>query len=153
MARGVNKVILIGTLGNDPEVKYTADGKPVANMSVATNESWVDKSTGEKKEKAEWHRIVAFGKLAEIIGEYLRKGSQVYLEGKLETNKWQDKEGNDRYTTQIIINQMNMLGGAGDNQSGGAGDNQSGGNVNPDKKPTSKPNNNSFDDFDDEIPF
>lgn len=111
MARGVNKVILIGNLGNDPEMKYTASGSAIANLTLATSEQWKDKDSGEQKEKTEWHRIVAFGKLAEIIGEYCKKGGQVYIEGKLQTRKWQDKEGQDRYTTEIVAEQMQLLGG------------------------------------------
>jgi single-strand DNA-binding protein len=111
MSKGVNKVILIGNLGQDPEVKYMANGGAVCNISVATSESWTDKETGEAKEKTEWHRIVAFRRLAEIMGEYLKKGSKVYIEGKLQTRKWQDKEGQDRYSTEILADQMQMLDG------------------------------------------
>ena len=118
--RGVNKVILVGTLGRDPDVKYTANGSAVTNLSVATSEQWTDKNSGQKQEKTEWHRVVIFGKLAEIAGQYLRKGSQVYLEGKLQTRKWQDQNtGQDRYMTEIVIDfngQMQMLGG---NRQGG----------------------------------
>lgn len=110
MARGVNKVILIGNLGRDPEVRYAPSGQAVANVTIATSESWKDKNTGEKQERTEWHRIVFFGRLAEIAGEYLKKGSQIYVEGRLQTRKWQDKEGNDRYTTEIVANEMQMLG-------------------------------------------
>ena len=113
MARGVNKAIIVGTLGNDPEIRYTADGKAIANLSVATNETWKDKS-GEKQERTEWHRISMFGKLAEIAGQYLKKGSQAYFEGKIQTRKWQDQSGNDRYSTEIIANEMQMLGGKSD---------------------------------------
>jgi single-strand DNA-binding protein len=113
MARGVNKVILIGNLGADPEVKYMPNGNAVANVTIATTESWKDKQSGEQKDKTEWHRVVFFRRLAEIAGEYLKKGSQVYVEGKLQTRKWQDKNGNDRYTTEIIANEMQMLGGRG----------------------------------------
>ena len=111
MARGVNKAIIVGTLGQDPDVKYTASGSPVVNISVATNENWKDKQTGEAQERTEWHRIVIFGKLAEIAAQYLRKGSQAYFEGKIQTRKWQDKAGQDRYTTEIVANEMQMLGG------------------------------------------
>lgn len=114
MARGVNKVILVGNLGRDPEVKYTASGAAVVNITVATSESWNDKQTNERVEKTEWHRVVAFQRLAEIMGEYLRKGSQVYIEGKLQTRKWQDQNGQDRYTTEIVANEMQMLGSRGD---------------------------------------
>jgi len=106
---GVNKVIIIGNLGSDPEIKTTADGKAVANVSVATSESWKDKNTGQQQERTEWHRIVCFGKLAEIVGQYLKKGSKAYFEGSLRTRKWKDKEGNDRYTTEIVADQMQML--------------------------------------------
>jgi single-strand DNA-binding protein len=113
MARGVNKVILVGNLGKDPDMKYTASGAAIANITVATSESWNDKQTGEKQEKTEWHRVVFFRRLAEIAGEYLRKGSQVYIEGKLQTRKWQDQNGQDRYTTEIVANEMQMLGSRG----------------------------------------
>ena len=111
MARGVNKAMIIGTLGQDPDVKYTASGSPVVNVSVATNESWKDKQTGENQERTEWHRIVVFGKLAEICAQYLKKGSQVYFEGRIQTRKWKDQTGNDRYSTEIVANDMQMLGG------------------------------------------
>ena len=110
MARGVNKVILIGNLGADPEVRYMPSGGAVTTIRLATSESWTDKESGTKQEKTEWHRVVFFNKLAEIAGEYLRKGSKVYVEGKLRTRKWQDKDGNDRYSTEINANQMQMLG-------------------------------------------
>lgn len=113
MARGINKVILIGNLGNDPDVRYTSGGSPVANISLATSETWRDKETGDQQERTEWHRIVFFGRLAEIVDEYLRKGSKVYVEGRLQTRKWQDKDGNDRYTTEIIANEMQMLDSKG----------------------------------------
>lgn len=137
----VNKVILIGALGNDPEMRYAANGNAIANFSVATSEQWKDKATGEKKESTEWHRISAFGKLAEICGEYLKKGSQVYIEGKLQTRKWQDKDGQDRYTTEIIADTMRMLGKPKD--------------FAP-KEPAAKPQQKSsgtFEDMDDDIPF
>ena len=111
MARGINKVILVGNLGNDPDMRYMPSGSAVANVSVATSESWKDKQTGESKDRVEWHNIVFFNRLAEIVGEYLKKGSQVYIEGRLQTDKWQDKQGNDRYTTKIIASEMQMLGG------------------------------------------
>ena len=110
-SRGVNKVILVGNLGKDPEMKYTTSGAAIANITVATSESWNDKQSGEKVEKTEWHRIVAFQRLAEIMGEYLTKGSQVYIEGKIQTRKWQDQNGQDRYTTEVVANDMQMLGG------------------------------------------
>ena len=121
-SKGVNKVILVGNLGKDPEIRYLPSGGAVANFSIATSESWKDKSTGEQKEKTEWHNISIFGKLAEIAGEYLRKGSQVYIEGALQTRKWQDQNGNDRYSTDVVLNgfdcKMQMLGGKSDNQGG-----------------------------------
>ncbi len=113
-SKGINKVILVGNLGQDPEVKHTPDGAAITTISIATSESWKDKNSGESKEKTEWHRVAFFGKLAEIAGEYLRKGSQVYVEGKLQTRKWQDKTGQDRYTTEVVIDGFNgvmqMLG-------------------------------------------
>ncbi len=118
MARGVNKVILVGRLGNDPETKYMPSGGAVVNISIATNEAWTDKNTGQKQERTEWHRVVAFNRLAEIIGQYLRKGAQVYIEGKIQTRKWQDQNGQDRYTTEILANEMQMLDGR---NSGGTG--------------------------------
>ena len=113
MARGVNKVILIGNLGADPETRAMPSGTTVANLRVATSESWRDKQTGEQQERTEWHRVALFGRLAEVAGEYLRKGSQVYIEGSLRTRKWQDKQGNERYSTEIIGNELQMLGGRG----------------------------------------
>jgi single-strand DNA-binding protein len=113
MARGVNKVILVGNLGKDPEVRYSPNGQAVANVTLATSESWKDKTSGEKVEKTEWHRVVFFGRLAEIAGEYLKKGGQIYVEGRLQTRKWQDKDGHDRYTTEIVANEMQMLGSRG----------------------------------------
>ncbi len=113
MAKGINKVILIGNLGKDPEVKYLPSGSAVCNVTLATSENWKDKESGEKKERTEWHNVVFFGRVAEIAGEYLRKGSQVYVEGSLRTRKWQDKEGKDRYTTEIVVSDMQMLGGRG----------------------------------------
>ena len=124
MARGVNKVILVGNLGKDPETRYMPNGKAVTNFTIATSESWKDKQTGEQREQTEWHNIVMYDRLAEIAAEYLRKGSQVYVEGRLRTRKWQDKEGRDRYTTEINANEMQMLGsragGAGAGAAGGA---------------------------------
>ena len=110
MARGINKVILVGNLGADPETRYMPSGSAVTNLSVATSESWKDKQTGEQTERTEWHKVVMFDRLAEVAAEYLRKGSQVYIEGKLQTRKWQDKSGQDRYTTEIVASQMIMLG-------------------------------------------
>ena len=117
MARGINKVILIGNLGRDPETRYTQGGSAVTNLRVATAESWKDRQTGEQQERTEWHSVVCFARLGEIAGEYLRKGSKVYIEGRLQTRKWQDKDGNDRYTTEIVANDMQMLDSRG---SGGA---------------------------------
>jgi len=153
MARGVNKVILIGNLGNDPDIRYTAGGAAVANISLATAESWKDKNSGEQQERTEWHRIVFFGRLAEIVGEYLRKGSQVYVEGRLQTRKWQDKEGHDRYTTEIVANEMQMLG----SKSGGAANYDSApkpaSNNTPEPQAATSPSSSPADDFDDDIPF
>ncbi len=123
MARGINKVILVGNLGADPETRYTASGAAITSIRIATSESWKDKQTGEQQERTEWHSITFFGRLAEIAGEYLRKGSQVYVEGRLQTDKWQDKDGNDRYTTKIIANEMQMMGGRG-GEGGGQGGGQ-----------------------------
>jgi single-strand DNA-binding protein len=114
MARGINKVILVGNLGIDPETRYMPSGGAVTNLRIATSESWKDKQTGEQQERTEWHRVAMFGRLAEIASEYLRKGSQVYIEGSLRTRKWQDKDGNDRWSTEIIANEMQMLGSRGD---------------------------------------
>jgi len=113
MSRGVNKAIIVGNLGRDPEMRYAASGAAIANVSIATKDSWKDKQTGETTEKTEWHRVVFFGRLAEIVGEYLKKGSQVYVEGRLQTRKWQDQNGQDRYSTEIVANEMQMLGGRG----------------------------------------
>ena len=143
MARGVNKVILVGTLGADPETRYTPSNTAVTNLRVATNESWKDKQTGEKQERTEWHRVVMFQRLAEIAAEYLRKGSQVYLEGKLQTRKWQDQNGNDRYSTEIVASDMQMLGGRGE---GGQSSGQSGGQRRGGGQDTSPPKGGEFDD-------
>lgn len=148
MARGVNKVIIVGNLGNDPETKYMPSGSAVTNLSVATNESWKDKQTGEQKDRTEWHRVAMFGRLAEIAAEYLRKGSQVYIEGKLRTRKWQDQQGNDKYTTEIIADEMQMLGG----RSGGGAPATGGGSGGPPPAPASGGGSGSGD-FDDDIPF
>jgi len=124
MAAGVNKVILVGHLGRDPEIRYTKDGRPICNFTMATTEQWRDKSTGERRDKTEWHRVVVFGKLAEICGEYLSKGRQVYIEGKLQTRKWQGQDGQDRWTTEVVVDingTMQMLGSRGDNAGGGGG--------------------------------
>jgi len=119
MARGINKVILVGNLGADPETRYTANGGAITNIRLATSEAWKDKQTGENQERTEWHRVVLFGKLGEIAGEYLKKGRQVYIEGSLRTNKYTDKEGVERYTTDIVANEMQMLGGPGGGGEGG----------------------------------
>lgn len=146
MGRGINKVIIVGSLGADPEVRYTQSGSAIANISVATSDQWKDKQSGEKQEKTEWHRVVMFGKLGEIAGEYLRKGSQVYIEGRLQTRKWQGNDGQDRYTTEIVANDMQMLGGK---QSGQGGGNQGSGKANQHGA-----QGGGFDDFgDDTIPF
>jgi len=152
MARGINKVILVGNLGRDPEIKYTASGGAIANLTIATSESWNDKQTGEKVEKTEWHRVVAFQRLAEIMGEYLKKGSQVYIEGKLQTRKWQDQNGQDRYTTEIVANDMQMLGSRAEAgapaQSGGGGFRRA---ANSQQEPAQPAYDNDF--ADDDIPF
>jgi single-strand DNA-binding protein len=157
MARGINKVIIVGNVGGDPETRYMPSGSAVTNLTVATNETWKDKQTGEKKERTEWHRVSAFGKLAEIMAEYLRKGSQVYIEGKLRTRKWQDKSGNDRYTTEIVADEMQMLGGRGgpgggnfDDGAPSGGGQQSGGQQGGGNAP---PQPGPDDGFDDDIPF
>jgi len=155
MARGINKVILVGNLGKDPETRYMPSGKAVTNFSIATSESWKDKQTGEQKEQTEWHNIVMYDRLAEIAAEYLRKGSQVYVEGRLRTRKWQDKEGRDRYTTEIIANEMQMLG----SRAGGGG---MGTESRAEPRPAAPaergggapaPSSSARDEFDDDIPF
>jgi len=160
MARGVNKVILVGNLGQDPEVKYMPSGQAVCNISIATTDSWSDKASGEKQERTEWHRVVFFRRLAEIAGEYLRKGSQVYIEGRLQTRKWQDQSGADKYTTEIIANEMQMLGGRGGGSGSGGGfdappmDEGFGGGASSSAPAKSKaPAPSTADDFDDDIPF
>ncbi len=155
MARGINKVILVGNLGADPETRYTASGSAVTNIRIATTEGWRDKNTGENQERTEWHRVVFFGKLAEIAGEYLRKGGQVYVEGSLRTSKWQGQDGQDRYTTEVIADEMQMLGGRGDNQSSG----NSGFRDKPKQQPADSPEpagavaDSGADFKDDDIPF
>ena len=156
MARGINKVILIGNLGQDPETRAMPSGKAVTNVRIATSESWRDKQTGEQKEQTEWHTVVFFDRLAEIAAEYLRKGSQVYVEGRLRTRKWQDKSGNDRYTTEVVANEMQMLGGRG--QGGGtAGGGGGGRGAQPrdefDQTPATAGAGNKDEAFDDDIPF
>jgi single-strand DNA-binding protein len=160
MARGINKVILIGNLGRDPETRYTQGGAAVTNLRIATAESWKDRQTGEQQERTEWHTVVCFARLAEIAGEYLRKGSKVYIEGRLQTRKWQDKDGHDRYSTEIVANDMQMLdsrGGGADTQdaptrqSGGAPRGQS---RNDRSEPAYDAGATSdFADVDDDIPF
>lgn len=164
-SRGVNKVILVGNLGNDPEIRYMPNGGAVANITIATSETWRDKATGEQREKTEWHRVALFGKVAEIAGEYLRKGSQVYIEGKLQTRKWQDQSGQDRYTTEVVVQgfdtRMQILGSApaaANNggqrqqarpQQGGWGQPQQ-----PQQQQSAPPQYNEPPmDFDDDIPF
>ena len=149
MARGINKVILVGNLGADPDTRYMPSGGAVTNLSLATSESWKDKQTGEPKERTEWHKVAMFGRLAEISAEYLRKGSQVYVEGKLRTRKWQDKDGNDRWTTEVIADEMQMLGGRG----GGGGAPMGGSEGYSQPSQQSQPNRGGSDDFDDDIPF
>lgn len=170
MARGINKVILVGTLGRDPETKYMPSGGAITNVSIATSEQWKDKNTGEKQERTEWHRVVFYNRLAEIAGQYLRKGQQVYVEGRLQTRKWQGQDGQDRYTTEIIADEMQMLSGkqdggmgAGDNfnapPASSYGNNQSGnsGSTRPSSAPAAtspqQPADRGFEDFDDDIPF
>lgn len=143
-SRGINKVIVLGNLARDPEIKYATNGSAIANFSMATSESWNDKNSGEKVEKTEWHRIVAYRKLAEIIGQYLKKGSQVYIEGKLQTRKWQNKDGLDMYTTEIVANDMQMLGGRDSGQSSKP--------VEQSNQSTSAPAQ-ADDDLNDSIPF
>jgi single-strand DNA-binding protein len=153
----VNKVIIVGNLGRDPEVRYTPNGDSITNVTIATTDTWKDKATGEKKEATEWHRVVFFGKLAEIAGQYLKKGRQVYVEGALRTRKWQDKEGQERYTTEIVANEMKMLGsreGMSDpppRESGGGASAASGGGNRP--AAAAQPAGSNFNDFEDDIPF
>ena len=154
MARGINKVILVGNCGKDPETRYMPSGGAVTNVSIATAEGWKDKQTGETKERTEWHNIVFFNRLAEIAGEYLKKGSQIYVEGSLRTRKWQDKEGKDRYTTEIVANEMQMLG----SRSGGGNDNTDYSQERSSSAPSSSAKRESApamaeDGFDDDIPF
>ena len=153
MARGVNKVILLGNLGRDPEVRYTASGSAVANAPLATTDSWRDKASGEQQERTEWHRLVFFGRLAEISGEYLKKGSQVYVEGRLQTRKWQDNNGQDRYTTEIVVNDMQMLGGRGGGGGAPEAENQDRGDSRPASQEQPSFDDTQYDDLDDDIPF
>ena len=154
----VNKVILVGNLGKDPEIRYMTNGEAVANVSIATSESWKDKATGEKKEITEWHRLVFYRKLAEIVGQYLKKGSTVYVEGRIRTRKWQDKEGQERYTTEIEVTDMQMLGGRQNAASSSGGETEYGGSMpssggagTPRPAPAKKAP--SFEDMEDDIPF
>ena len=144
MARGINKVIIVGNLGADPDSRAMPSGNAVTNISVATSESWNDRETGEKQEKTEWHRVVFFNRLAEIAAQYLKKGSQVYVEGKLQTRKWEDKEGNERWTTEVVASQMQMLGDRMSNDMS---------NDNASSSQSSSDNDFSTDEFDDDIPF
>lgn len=143
----VNKVILVGNLGRDPEVRYMPSGDAIANISVATTDNWKDKN-GEKQERTEWHRVAFFGKLAEIVGEYLKKGSQVYVEGRLQTRKWTDKEGHDKYTTEIVADRMQMLG----SRAGGGAPSQSE-ESSPPRQSGPPAASTEFNDLDDDIPF
>ncbi|HEY1284347.1 MAG TPA: single-stranded DNA-binding protein [Steroidobacteraceae bacterium] len=158
MARGVNKVIIVGNLGADPETRAMPSGSTVANLRIATTENWKDRQTGEQQERTEWHRVVLFGRLGEVAAEYLRKGSQVYIEGSLRTRKWTDKQGTERYSTEIVGNDMQMLGGRGGG--GGGGERSSGGGGRPPREegdyaePSAPSGGGSrSDDFDDDIPF
>jgi len=150
MARGVNKVIIVGNVGQDPEVRYMPSGSAVAEVSVATSEQWKDKQSGEKQERTEWHRVTFFGRLAEVVGEYVRKGSQIYVEGSIRTEKWQDKQGQDRYTTKVIANEMQMLGGRTGGSTGFQQDMPS--QAPAQSAPAAAPAGSSAD-FDDDIPF
>lgn len=149
MGRGINKVILVGNLTRDPEIRYAASGSAIANISVATSEKWKDKQTGQDQERTEYHRVVMFNRLGEIAGEYLKKGSQVYIEGKLQTRKWQDSDGNDKYTTEIVANEMQMMGSSGGGSSGGQG------SQGQQQSAPQQQNNSGFDndEFSDDIPF
>jgi single-strand DNA-binding protein len=151
MARGINKVILVGNLGADPETRYMPSGKAVTNIRVATSESWTDRQSGDKQERTEWHSVVLFDKLGEIAGEYLRKGSQIYVEGSLRTRKWQDKQGQDRYTTEIVARDMQMLGGRGGPGGGGMTEGRT--ERRPAEDRSSAPSAPADDEFDDDIPF
>tara|TARA_R110000787_G_scaffold33482_9_gene87707 strand:- start:855 stop:1343 length:489 start_codon:yes stop_codon:yes gene_type:complete len=162
MARGINKVILIGNMGQEPETRYMPSGGAVTNITLATSESWKDKATGQQQERTEWHRVVFFNRLAEIAGEYLHKGSKVYIEGALRTRKWQDKtSGQDRYTTEIVASEMQMLDGRGATAGGGdyeSGSAQQGARPQPQRQPQADTDEGAaqpagFDNFDDDIPF
>jgi single-strand DNA-binding protein len=159
MTRGINKVILVGNCGQDPDVKYMPSGGEVTNISIATSESWKDKQTGEKRDRTEWHRVVFFNQLAKIAGEYLRKGSQVYVEGSIRTRKWQDQNGQDRYTTEIVASEMQILGSRGNTNSmdtdPGYAPEDIGIKQSPDRSAsiTTQKTNQTMDSFDDDIPF
>ncbi|MFK8020279.1 MAG: single-stranded DNA-binding protein [Pseudomonadales bacterium] len=169
MARGINKVILVGNCGQDPDTKYLPSGNAVTNITIATSESWKDKQTGQQQERTEWHRIVFFNRLGEIAGEYLKKGSKVYVEGSLRTRKWQDQSGADRYTTEIVGNEMQMLDSRSGGQQGGGFDSNANNSGRPAQQSssqsqggapqaspaqaTSAPAGDNFNDFDDDIPF
>ncbi len=150
MARGINKAILVGNLGADPETRYTAGGAAVTNIRLATTDSWRDRESGEQQERTEWHRVVFFGRLAEIAAEYLRKGSQCYIEGRIQTRKWQGQDGQDRWTTEIVASDMQMLGGRGGNYPAPSGESEGGGQKQKSKAAAAQP---AGDDFDDDIPF
>ena len=150
MARGVNKVILLGRLGGDPDVRHTQSGTVVTNISVATEEVWKDKQTGDQQKRTEWHKVVFFGRVAEIAEEYLRKGSQCYIEGRLTTEKWQDQEGQDRYTTKIIARELQLLGGP---REGGDGGSNGEGRRQQNQQQSQGRQQGPSDDFDDDIPF
>jgi len=152
MARGINKVILIGNLGADPDTRYMPSGSAVTNIRVATTERWRDRESGEQNERTEWHNVAFFNRLAEIAGEYLRKGSQVYIEGRLRTRKWQDRDGNDRYTTEIIADEMQMLGGRG-GMGGGEPERSSAGGGAGRAAPARTASEPASEDFEDDIPF
>lgn len=155
-ARGINKVILIGNLGSDPEVRYSQAGAAITNISVATSDTWKDKQTGQAQERTEWHRVVFFNRLAEIAGEYLRKGSKVYIEGSLRTRKWQDRDGQDRYTTEVVANEMQMLDSRGASQGGGHPPQDNYSRPAPQPEPTAASQGvppGDYGSFDDDIPF
>jgi single-strand DNA-binding protein len=160
MARGINKVILIGNVGGDPDVRYLPNGNAVTTLSIATSESWKDKTTGEKQDRTEWHRVVCFNRLGEIAGEYVRKGSKLYIEGSLRTRKWQDQQGQDRYTTEIVANDIQMLDGKGGN-AGGYDDmpqaqyapQASAPQRAPQQQHTQQVSHDAFDQLDDDVPF
>lgn len=153
MSRGINKVILVGSLGADPEVRYTAGGTAIASLSVATSEQWTDKQSGQKQERTEWHRVKLFGRLAEIAGEYLKKGRQVYIEGSLRTDKYTDKQGIERYTTDIIASEMQMLGGDGGKQDGSRQQRAPSRQDHNDYSSQGPSSKHGDDDFDSDIPF